>query len=166
MLRTGIHERAFKHFRPIMLFFVILAGKLAFFSLLPIDYSAVGFSNLPEKEMLAEISKEFSATTTMLATLTSGMFVLLAVGGKSYLRADVRCGLGPLTLMIVFVVSAAGSLFVSVHVRYALARSLFGGLISIEEIEGILGIQAILVLACASAAVALILERILEFDHQ
>ena len=110
---------------------------------------------------MVEGGKELSSIVALLTTLTTGMFVLVALVARSPLRPTARASIGQLVLLGIFGVCASGSFYAALHAKYAVAEGLLAKSLDLPRIEGEIGIQAWFVAFSGAAAIALITDALL-----
>lgn len=149
--------------RPLGLFAATLLAAVCIFVLLQFPFGAgTVLSDAPEeKELLIESGKELSAIATTLLSLCTGLFVLVAVAVRHQLSPNVACPPGQAVLLAVLVLATAGSAFMGLQVRHAVAYGMLARSLDVLAIGVMLGRQAWLTSVATASAVALVADALL-----
>ena len=113
-----------------------------------------------EATLIVEGGKEFDGIVTMLTTLTTGIFVLVALVARNPLRPTVRASTGQAVLLGIFAICAGGSFYSALHAKYALAEGLLAKSLDLGMIGSQIGMQAWFVAFSGAAAIALIIDAL------
>jgi hypothetical protein len=114
-----------------------------------------------EITLIVEGGKELDGIIAMLTTLTTGLFVLVALVARSPVRPSVRASPSQMVVLAIFGLSAVGSFYSGFHAKYMVAEGLLGRSINLPLIQSQIGMQAWFTAFAGAAAIALIAEALL-----
>jgi hypothetical protein len=114
-----------------------------------------------EATLVVEGAKEFSSTVAMLTTLTTGLFVLVALVVRNPLRPSVAVSIGQMLLLGIFGVCATGSFYAALQAKYAIADGILAKSLDLALIGQQLGIQAWFVAFAGAGAVSLVVDALM-----
>jgi hypothetical protein len=114
-----------------------------------------------ETTLVVEGGKEFSSIVAMLTTLTTGLFVLVALVAPAPLRAGKPASAGQFFLLSVFGLCTSGSFYAAMHAKYAIADGLLAKSLDLTLVGNEIGLQAWFVAFSGAAAIALIIEGLI-----
>lgn len=161
----GFRQTTWSIARSLVFFALAAGGLIALFWLSQPTYHLT--APIPaaggDVQLVVEGGKEFSSIVSMLTTLTTGLFVIIALVVRSPMRPNVRCPPGQAMLLTLFIIGASGAFFLAMHAKYSIAEGMLARSIDLEVVGGCIGAQAWFTAFAAAAAIALISETLMTF---
>ena len=164
-MRSKFAEVTMSAFKALSVFVGTTLAMSAVFWLLRPEYrhaAPIPASDGEVTFLVVEGAKEFSSTVAMLTTLTTGLFVLVAIVARDPLRPSVRVSVGQMLLFSIFGLCATGSFYAALHAKYAIAEGILAKSLDLPMIGRELGIQGWFVALAGAAAVSLVVDALVQ----